>query len=127
MLLLCLMPSIYLSTGPWVASTSHVGEGNRVWARARRRVGRANGSGRGMRRGVWRWLVGPLASAQGEAGAFDRQSPCPLRNNTLASRANVHVRCPPTPAASKPSTPAPGHAMFPRAACQCRSTCCTRW
>ncbi|KAJ7754776.1 hypothetical protein B0H16DRAFT_1690391 [Mycena metata] len=89
------------------ASTSHVGGGEpRMgtgtatggegdWERARD----ANGS-------MDVDLVGPLTSRWEEQKRDDQQSPRALRN-VLASRADVHVRRPPT---STPSTPAPGHA-----------------
>ncbi|KAJ7729327.1 chromatin assembly complex protein [Mycena metata] len=65
-------------------------------------------------------LVGPLASSSSSsaaAGGSTIAAPAPQQHasfNVLASPAlspaDLHVRRPPTPAASKPSTPAPGHA-----------------
>ncbi|KAJ7742631.1 hypothetical protein B0H16DRAFT_1022465 [Mycena metata] len=94
------------------ASTSHVGRGTAH--------GHGDGDGWGGRMGAgagegcrgecgggacWAARIGGGSSR----GRDDRQSPRPLRD-VLASRPDVHVRRPPTPAASMPLTPAPGHA-----------------
>ncbi|KAJ7754767.1 hypothetical protein B0H16DRAFT_1886478 [Mycena metata] len=96
------------------ASTSHVGRGTPH--------GHGDGDGRRGRMGAGERrrgsmevaLVGPFASAVRGVGAGAGRStitaPAPRRRNVLASPADLHVRRPPTPAASTPSTPAPGDA-----------------
>ncbi|KAJ7735225.1 hypothetical protein B0H16DRAFT_1695708 [Mycena metata] len=71
------------------ASTSHVGGGEP-------RPGLVTATGE---EGEWE----RARDAEGRGAEQDRQSPRPLRNNTLASRADVHL-----------SPPAPGHASPPK-------------
>ncbi|KAJ7698530.1 hypothetical protein B0H16DRAFT_792733 [Mycena metata] len=90
------------------------GEGNRAWAPRRRRRRRHEWErARDAEGRVEVALVGSHrrceASAVGGVGAGSTIAAlAPRQHNVLASPADVHVRRPPP--ASKPSTPAPGHA-----------------